>query len=204
MPADLIGPVPSWADVGDTWRVLLAVTDLDGTAAEPESVAVTVTLPSGLAGTITATAEGITGLYWVATDVTAAGDHAVQITVTDTDFGDDVIVTGFTATSITSPGFEPATVITYLADSTSATAAEVADALAAEVEAQKRVCRIPVPYPADLAQALKRRVARNLAARMVPVASFTAFEGGTTSARVPANDVEVRRLEAPHRRLPVA
>lgn len=204
MPAELIGPVPSWADVGDTWRVLLAVTDLDGTTATPTAVTVSVTLPSGLAGTITATPEPTAGLYWVAHDVTVAGEHTVQITVTDDVFGDDVVVTGFTATSITSPGFEPATVITYLGDSTSATAAEVADALAAEVEAQKRVCRIPVPYPADLAQALKRRVARNLAARMVPVASFTAFEGGTTSARVPANDVEVRRFEAPYRRLPVA
>lgn len=62
---------------------------------------------------------------------------------------------------------------------------------------------MPAAYPADLREALLRRVARNLAARAVPVASFTAFDGGATSTRVPGRDPEVRRLEAPHLRLSV-
>ena len=64
-------------------------------------------------------------------------------------------------------------------------------------------CRIPAAYPADLGEALCRRVARNLAARSVPVASFSAFEGGGTVTRVPQRDAEVARLEGPYRRLVV-
>lgn len=204
MPVDTLGPVPSWADVGDTWRALVMVSDTDGTAIAPDSIAVTVTLPTGATATGTATAEPPVGIYLLEYDVATSGDHVITITVEDTDAGDDVLEVQLYATALGDSTWDPAEVITYLGDTTSATAAEVADALAAETAAQRRVCRIPVPFPDDLRQALKRRVARNLAARMVPVASFTAFDGGTTSARVPASDVEVRRLEAPYRRLPVA
>lgn len=87
----------------------------------------------------------------------------------------------------------------YLGD-TSCTDDEILDARAAELAAQARRCRVPADMPADLAQALKRRVARNLAARGVPVASFTSFEGGSTVVQVPRYDAEVARLEAPWRK----
>jgi len=90
-------------------------------------------------------------------------------------------------------------VTAYLGE-TSAADEDIQDALDAETAAQAARCRIPQVYPADLAQALKRRVARNLAARSVPVATFTSFEGGGTSARVPTVDAEIARLEAPYRR----
>lgn len=96
-------------------------------------------------------------------------------------------------------------VAAYLGE-TSATEDEMAGALAAETAAQSRVCRVPADpeaLSADLREALLRRVARNLAARSVPVATFTSFEGGASSTRVPASDPEVRRLEAPWRRLVV-
>ena len=78
----------------------------------------------------------------------------------------------------------------------------VVDALAAEVAAQAARCRVD-PYTDDLREACLRRVARNLAARSVPVATFTSFEGGGTSARVPSTDPEVSRLEGPYRRMVV-
>jgi hypothetical protein len=90
----------------------------------------------------------------------------------------------------------------YLGD-TSVDDAEIAQALLAERYAQAARCRID-PYTPDLLEALKRRVARNLAARSVPVASFTSFEGGVTSTRLSARDAEVSRLEGPYRRRTVA
>lgn len=90
----------------------------------------------------------------------------------------------------------------YLGD-TSATDEALQDALTTERAAQAERCRVE-PYTASLREALMRRVARNLAARSVPVASFTSFDGGSTSTRVPGRDPEVARLEAPHRRRPIA
>lgn len=84
---------------------------------------------------------------------------------------------------------------------TSWTDAEISGALAAETAAQAKACSIPPVYPDDLAEALKRRVARNLAGRAVPVATYTAFEGGATTTRLPMTDPEVKRLEAPYRKL---
>lgn len=97
-----------------------------------------------------------------------------------------------------------AAVKTYLG-STSASDERIDSALVAESAAQAAVCRIPVDpidYPDDLAEALKRRVARNLALRGLPLAVPTGdAEAGNTI--LPGRDPEVRRLEAPHRRLVV-
>lgn len=92
----------------------------------------------------------------------------------------------------------------YLGE-TSATDEQIADALAAEQAAQAARCRVPAdadPWPADLAQALKRRVARNLALRGLPIAVLQGdAESGSTV--LPGSDPEVRRFEAPHRRITV-
>lgn len=79
-------------------------------------------------------------------------------------------------------------------------------ALAAETAAQARVCRVPTDpeaaWPADLAEALCRRVAANLAVRSVPLGvqvSLTEF--GSSGVRVGGTDREVRRLEGPFRKL---
>jgi hypothetical protein len=76
----------------------------------------------------------------------------------------------------------------------SANPEEIQNALDAEAAAQRKVCRIDAVYPADLAEALKRRVARNLSLRMLPRAE------AETGKFVPTNDPEVRRLERPHRK----
>lgn len=87
---------------------------------------------------------------------------------------------------------------TYLGD-VSTSDAVLLEALAAERADQANRCRLD-RYDEALREALMRRVARNLAARRVPVASFTSFDGGGTSTRVPQTDPEVKRLEGPHRR----
>lgn len=99
----------------------------------------------------------------------------------------------------------------YLGD-TSWTDTEVQAALDAELAAQQAVVRPGYflaadedgvrDYPADLAEALKRRVARNLAMRGVPL-SVNQGDADTAPAFVPRTDPEIRRLEAPYRRLAV-
>ncbi len=78
--------------------------------------------------------------------------------------------------------------------------AALTDALEAEKAAQARVCRVDhTAYPDDLAQALKRRVRRNLAMRGIPLGVMADAEGG--GVRVGSNDPEIRRLEAPFRKV---
>lgn len=89
--------------------------------------------------------------------------------------------------------------------SASWTDAQVNSALAAERRAQARVCRVPAAvdgqWPAgydDLAEALMRRVQRNLAMRNVPLGVLPDEAGGV---RPGSRDPEIRRLEGPFRKV---
>jgi len=88
---------------------------------------------------------------------------------------------------------------------------KVSAALAAETASQARRCQIPQDltdpdnpvddYPADLSEALCRRVAANLANRGLPLGVQTQVaEFGGVSTRIGGLDREVRRLEAPYRK----
>jgi hypothetical protein len=72
--------------------------------------------------------------------------------------------------------------------------------LDAETAAQSARCRVSDPSPADLDEALKRRVARNLEMRKIPLA-VPQGDAEAGPVFVPGTDPEVRRLEAPYRRL---
>lgn len=86
-------------------------------------------------------------------------------------------------------------------------------ALDAETVAQAARCRIPQvldvdgityvdDYPADLVEALYRRVAHNLALRGLPLGvSPTITDGAVAATRVGGLDAEVGRLEAPYRKV---
>jgi len=93
----------------------------------------------------------------------------------------------------------------YLGVSHSWTDAEVASALKAEKAGQARRCRVPADsedWPADLVEALCRRVAANLANRGLPLGvSAQMSEMSVQTTRVGGLDREVRRLEAPHRKV---
>lgn len=96
----------------------------------------------------------------------------------------------------------------YLSDSGSHWDTEaVTAAHAAEKAAQARRCRVPADdaeWPADLAEALCRRVAANLANRSLPLGLQSSItEVGAAFARTGGGDREVTRLEAPYRRLVV-
>lgn len=183
-------------DVGDEWVIGVLASDDDG---YPATVAVTisVTLPDATTASVTAVADDPG--EWVGRYVTTqAGQHLAVASAT----GDMTGVVPFTAWVQEPTGgnlVDTSQCMIYLGD-TSASDAEVLDALTAEAAAQRSRCKIPANYPADLRQALLRRVARNLAARSVPVATFTSFEGGGTSSRVPQIDAEIARLEGPFRK----
>lgn len=80
-------------------------------------------------------------------------------------------------------------------------------AYSAERAAQSRRCRVPDSdepgdWPADLLEALCRRVAANLANRALPLGlQSSVSEAGVGFARTGGGDREVNRLEAPHRKL---
>lgn len=187
-------------EVGDEWLIGVQVVDDDDTPASA-TVAVAVTTPNGGSATPTAVQDG-TGNYLARTTLALAGRYVATVTVSGTVVG----VVPFTAWAGTTTPASGMPTVTELADylgDTSHDTPTLTAALAAEAAAQRARCKVPAVYPADLREALLRRVARNLAARSVPVASVSAFDGGVTSTRVPTSDPEVRRLEAPYRRLAV-
>lgn len=105
------------------------------------------------------------------------------------------------------PAPDTAAVTVYLAvQGNQSTEGEVAAALAAEKAAQAKTCRVPdddADWPADLSEALYRRVAHNLALRALPLGVSAPITEGGPAAKVGGTDAEVRRLEAPYRKLPL-
>lgn len=103
------------------------------------------------------------------------------------------------------PAAEAATAYLATAGAGSWSQGDVNGAYAAEKAAQARRCRVPADdgtWPADLVEALFRRIAVNLALRSLPLAvSASIGEAGTATNRVGGRDPEVTRLEAPYRKL---
>jgi hypothetical protein len=174
------------------------VTDRDGEPAAPTTVTLTVTLDGGAPEAVVTTSPTL-GEILAAYRPTVPGAYTTRLVLDGDHAG--ASEDRFIVTALDPWALDLTALRAYLLD-TSATDAEILDALGAERAAQVARCRVE-PYTPDLLQALKRRVARNLAARRVPVATFTAFDGGQTSQRVPQHDAEIRRLEAPHRKRPV-
>jgi len=193
---------PATADVGDTLRVWLLVTDNDGVASSSATVTGTVTEPDVSTTAMTVTEQAATGLYLLSYDTTAAGRHQVQVGASSATFGDDVEV--FTVEVAAATGTVPTlTLVKAYLGTTSFSDSEITDAMNAEAAAQLARCRIPPSYPADLAQALKRRVQCNLARRQLPLGMLPGDGAGAQASTVPGNDAEVRRLESPYRRVTV-
>jgi len=184
-------------DVGDTWEFAVAV---EGTV----TVTATVTDPAG--ATTTPAVTETDGVYEASKVLNAAGRWLAVMSVP----GDVVGVEAFTAQASAPvpesgiPDLDDVKAYLNTNGGTSMSDASIQEALTAERAAQANVCDIPPNYPPDLAEALKRRVARNLAARAVPIAQITSFEGGTSAVRVPRTDPEVIRLESPHRKMLLA
>lgn len=201
MPVIAVSPDAGRLDVGATWLLAVELHDDVTDALKDATVTATVTRPDTSTSSPTVTKQSL-GFYTAPYVLAASGRHTAVVTASGllvgvATFAVDALAVGVLPTA--------AEVQTYLQSTgaTSFTLADIGLALAAETAAQARSCRVPAEYPADLREALYRRVARNLAARAVPVAQWTAFDGQATGTRVPAKDVEVARLEAPYRRMVV-
>lgn len=183
--------------VGDMWKLDVQTTDDDG---YPVSAVPTVTVTPSSGGTITPTPqETATGLYRAECVVSLAGRYVARASVVGYGVADFAAY----ATGTTTNSGMPTTsdVATYLREGAASwMTADLQDALDAEAAAQRATCRVSAVYPADLRQALLRRVQRNLAMRQLPLAVLQG-DAESGASILPGRDPEVRRLEAPHRRL---
>lgn len=184
--------------LGQPVPLTFEVFDTAGALAAPGAAALTVTLPDGTTATPTLDNPD-TGVYVLDYAPPATGRYVAHFVATGANAGSAVDVFDVLAADLSVVSLSDVKV--YLGD-VSHTDAEITSALAAERRAQADRCNID-DYTEALREALYRRVARNLAARAVPVASFSSFEGGATSTRVPMRDAEISRLEAPYMRLTV-
>lgn len=180
--------------VGAVVPLSFTVTDEAGDLAAPGAVTLTITLPNGTTSTPTPENPS-TGVYTYDFTPASAGRHVARFVATGANAGADEDV--FDANPASAAVVTVADAREYLGQ-VSVDDTQLAAVIVAEQQAQARRCRIE-PYSADLREALLRRVAFNLSARNVPLASYTSFaEGGTATTRVPTQDPEVRRLEAPY------
>lgn len=196
MTIHAVSPPSTLLTVGGQWRIEVCVTDLDGAAIDTAPV-VTVTLPDDT--TATPTVETVTlGRYRATYTPTLVGRHVARAAT-----GDDVANLAAYATTTTTASGMPTTddVADYLREGAASWAtADLQNALDAELAAQRAACRVRAVYPDDLRQALLRRVQRNLALRQLPLAVHQG-DAEAGAMLLPGRDPEVRRLEAPHRRL---
>lgn len=161
------------------------------------------TVPWGVAATIDTDADTVVIPAPPSSPFASPGEYQLFIRLTDASGLTETFLAG--TIQILALGSRPvaADVAEYLGDNNSWTDEEVQAALDAESAAQRAVCRVRGVYPADLREALLRRVARNLAMRRLPLA-MPQGDAAAGGAVLPGRDPEVRRLEAPYRRLTVA
>jgi len=192
----LITPVSARATIGESWTLRWWMLDADGLPTNAETPTVTVTRPD--ASTVTLTPDYTIQSWWEAAyPVAAAGRHLVHV-ASLADAADAALYADMVLTEAGMP--TPADVSEYLgARAGGWTMAQITDAYNAERGAQRDKCGERANYPYPLREALLRRVARNLAMRLLPLA-ISSGDADTVGTLLPGSDPEVRRLEAPYRR----
>lgn len=190
---------PASLAAGGVWRMSAAVVDFDG-AAVTALPTVTITLPDNT--TLSPVPELVAAGGFVVDYIPVAAGRYLAHWATGYGAADfSAYVTAPTAAQ-DMPDLDAAK--TYLGIDLADTSrdAEVQDALDAEADAQRAVCVVGALYPRDLRQALLRRVSRNLALRLLPLAVLRGdAEAGGTDTVLPGKDPEIRRLEGPYRRV---
>jgi hypothetical protein len=182
--------------IGGLWAIVVSIVDTDGYPVD-DTPDVTVTLPGGT--TSTPTVETVTtGVYRATYTVGTAGRYIARVTSTGYGAADFACWVEATTAGTGMPDLDA--VDAYLGDH-SWSDDELQDALDAEAAAQRAVCKVGAVYPADLRQALLRRVQVNLFRRGLPGGVQEVSD--TQTAYVPGRDPEVRRLEGPHRKMRV-
>jgi hypothetical protein len=184
--------------ISGVWALVVAVTDSDGCPADVVPT-VTVTLPGG--STTTPAAEEVTaGVYRAEYVVGTPGRYVARVVTPANGAADFTAWATATVAGTAMPDLDAAKTYLQIDPLDTTQDDEITEALDAEAAAQRSVCRVPAAYPADLREALLRRVARNLALRRLPLMVLRGdAEAGDTV--LPGRDPEVRRLEAPHRKL---
>lgn len=173
-------------EVGDLWRLCVSASSVP---------TLTVTPPSGAApAPVIAATAGVT-TFTVLLDL--PGRWVARVAAAD---GGVLAFTAWAGTIVPASGMPDRDALSIYMRDHSFTDDELDDALAAEAAAQRKVCRIPAVYGADLANALCRRAQRNLFMRGLPLA-LPAGDADTGPQYLPASDPEVRRLERPYRKM---
>lgn len=198
MPVTALRPTSRTLDVGESWSVVVELVDVDGTAVATPPAA-SVTAPDGTAAAVDVD-QVAAGVYRAAYRPTVGGRHILTVTGTD----DQVSFAAYVLAVTTDAGMPNGDDVAAYIGPTAASydGDQLAAAVDAEAAAQRAVCDVPAAYPPDLREALLRRAVRNLAVRGIPLAvpGGDAESGPTV---VPGSDPEVRRLERPHRRMPI-
>lgn len=199
MTAKASTPVSGHLDVGDTWLLGIDVRDDKTKKPTDATVVVTVTKPDATTSLPAVTRDDV-GCYSAGHVVQAAGRYTATAEVS----GAVVSVVTFAVTAEAVGVLPDLVAVKAYLDVASLgvaapTDAQVADALATETAAQAKACEIGAVYPADLAEALKRRVARNLAMRGIPLGLATASSEAAVAVTRVGDDPEVKRLEGPYR-----
>ncbi|SCF06514.1 hypothetical protein [Micromonospora mirobrigensis] len=183
--------------VGGLWVIEVKTTDSDGYAVD-SAPSVTVTLPGGTTSAPTV-GQVTTGRYRVEYIASTTGRYVARVVSATHGAVDFAAYVAATTAGTGMPTTDD--VAAYLRESAASWSTDdLQDALDAESAAQRSVCRVGAVYPDDLRQALLRRVQRNLSMRQLPLAVLTG-DADTGASILPGRDPEVRRLEAPHRKL---
>jgi hypothetical protein len=157
---------------------------------------VTVTRPDATTDVPTVAVDGC-GWYRAEYIVAAPGRHIARAVTTGHGAVD---FTAFVTGVVTAADMPTIVDVAEYLEDHSWTDDQLADALDAETNAQRRVCDVPAAYPPDLRQALLRRCWRNLIMRGQPALTVPGAEDGSLSV-VPTLDQEIRRFERPFRKL---
>lgn len=185
-------------EVGGAWVLRVAVTDSPGVPST-DAPELTITAPTGGDVTVTMDTTTCPGVYASTFFVAFEGRHTAV--AAHAEHGQASFVAQAQAVTDNDNMPSVASCNEYIGDH-SWTDAEVQRCLDQERAAQFATCRVPAAYPPDLRGALHRRVQRSLAMRHLALAVKESVDGETQMV-VPGRDPEVRRLEAPYRRVTV-
>jgi hypothetical protein len=193
---EALTPTSGLLSIGERWDIAVRADTLP---------TVTVTLPDGTTSAVEVTEDvrwGTPGCrYRAVYTVATAGRYLAHVATTD-DAADFAVYAMGPTTASGMP--VAADLAKYMggADASSWDTEDMDDALAIEAAAQRSVCRVGAVYPDDMRGALLRRAQRNLALRALPLA-IPQGDAESGPAILPGRDPEVRRLEAPYRRVTV-
>jgi hypothetical protein len=183
--------------VGGIWTIDVSVYDVDGGLVVTDVPVVTVTPPGGVDVPVVPTVTSL-GYYRASVLVTTAGRYLARVVTAAHGAADLAAYVTAVRAGIGMPSAEQFRAYAS-EDFGSYEDDEIEATIAAEAAAQRRVCRVGAVIPDDLWEALLRRVRVSLSRRGQPVLVTVDSDG--TNTFLPARDPEVRRLEAPHRKL---